>query len=75
MWTWPRIVKFEPSLRCIPYVNKVAVQHAESLTRQLKGIQIIQRGFARSPTKDVHSTIDKDSSMTGTGRRNGTSAL
>jgi hypothetical protein len=75
MWTWPHIVKFEPSLRCISHVNKVTIQHAEPLTRQLKGIQIIHTAFARVPTKDVHNIIDKDSSMSDTGRRNGPSAL
>jgi hypothetical protein len=63
MWTWPHVVKFQPSLRWISNVNKVAVQHAKSLTRQLKGIQIIQNGFAREPTKDIHNIVDKDSSM------------
>jgi hypothetical protein len=53
-------VKFEPSLRCISLVNKVTVQHAKSLTRQLKVNQI---GFAREPTKDTHDIIDQDSSM------------
>jgi hypothetical protein len=64
VWTFPHVVKFEPPLRCISHVNKVVVQHAKSLTRQLKGIQIIQFGFARVPTKDIHNIIDKDSSMT-----------
>jgi hypothetical protein len=52
-------------------VNKLAVQRAESLTRQMKGIQIIQIAFVRGePTKDIHNIIDKDSSMICTGRRN-----
>ena len=75
MWTWPDVVKFEPSLRCISHVNKVAVRHTESLTRQLEGIQITQKGFARESTKDIHNTIDKDSSMISTGRGDGPSAL
>src|ERR1700679_1053291 len=69
-WTCPRVVKFEPSPRCISHVNKVAAQQAKSLTRQLKGIQFIQIGVARGPTKDIHDIIDEERSMTGTGRRN-----
>jgi hypothetical protein len=57
-------------------VNKVTIQHAKSLTRQLKGIQIIQKAFTLGqPTEDIHNIIDKDSSVTVTGRRNGPSAL
>jgi hypothetical protein len=75
MWTLPHIVKFEPSLRCISHVSKVVVQHVKSLTRQLKANQIVQVGIAREPTKNIHDTIDEDSSMTDTGRRNRPSAL
>ena len=69
-WTWPHIVKFEPPLRCTSHVNKAVVQHVKSLTRQLKGNQIVQKGSARVSTEDIHNIIDEDSSMTGTGRRN-----
>ena len=55
--------------------NKVAARHATSLTRQLKGNQIIQTGISREPTKDIHNIIDEDSSMTRTGGRNGPSAF
>ena len=75
MGTWLHIMEFEPSLRCISNINKVAIQLAISLTRQLKGSQIIQNGITREPTEDIHNIIDKDSSMTCTGRRNGPSAL
>jgi hypothetical protein len=75
MWALPHVADIEPSLRCISHVNKVAAQHAKSLTRQLKGIQIIRIGYAREPAKDIHNIIDEDSSMTMTGRRNGPSAL
>ena len=51
------------------------VQHAETLTRQLKSSQIIQISTARIPAKDIYNIVDKDSSMTGTGRRNGSNAL
>jgi hypothetical protein len=37
----------------ISQVNKVAVQHAKSLTRQLKGIQIVQGGFAHVSYKCI----------------------
>jgi hypothetical protein len=54
----------------------VTIQHAKSLTRQMKGIQIIHNAFVRGePTKDIHNIIDEDSSVTSTGRRNGPSAL
>ena len=62
MWTWPHNVRFEPSLRCISYVNKVVVQLVNSLTRQLEGNQIVQIVFAREPTEDIHNAIDEDSS-------------
>jgi hypothetical protein len=75
MWTWAHVVKFEPSLSCISHVNKVMVQHAKSLTRQLKANQIIQIGITREPTEDIHNIIDKDSSVTCTGRWNGPSTL
>ena len=52
------------------------IEHAKLLTRQLKGIQIIYKASVHGgPTKDVHYIIDKDSSVTVTGRRNGPSAL
>ena len=42
----------------------------------MKGIQIIHIVVVEGgPTKDVHNIIDKDSSETVTGRRNGPSAL
>jgi hypothetical protein len=74
-WTCPLVVEFEPSLCCILHVNKAAVQHAKSLTRQLKGIQVIEINCVRVPAIDIHKIIDKDSSVTATGRRNGPSAL
>jgi hypothetical protein len=74
-WTCPQVGKFEPSLRCISHVNMVTIQHAKSLTRQVKGIQIIRKAFVPGgPTKDIHNIIDEDSSVTSTGRRNGPSA-
>ena len=47
-----------------------AIQHAESLTRQLEGRQITQIGSVNAtPTKDIHNIIDEGSSVTFTGRR------
>ena len=49
----------------ILHMNKVTAEHAKSLTRQVKGKQIIQISFVcAEPTKDIHNTIDNDSSVT-----------
>src|SRR5580658_290034 len=75
-WTCPQVGKFEPSLRCISHVNMVTIQHAKSLTRQLKGIQIIHNALVPGgPTIDINNIVDEDSSVNSTGRRNGPSAL
>jgi hypothetical protein len=47
------------------HLNKVTIQHAKSLTRQVKANQIIQIDFVSAESaKDIHDIIDKDSRMT-----------